>query len=71
MEEVLKQLREAGWRVAVHNDYKLGGVDHTFWLFTHPCGLWLKGEGFTDLDALQQIWDVVFLTSAEQAAKST
>ena len=47
-------MREAGWRVAVHNDYRLNGEDHTFWLFTHPNGRWVKGEGRTDDDALAE-----------------
>lgn len=55
MNEILKRLREAGWRVAIHNDYKLNGVDMTFWLMTHPCGIYLKGEGPTDKVALEII----------------
>ena len=47
-------LHKAGWRVAVHNDYRLNGEDHTFWLFTHPNGRWIKGEGRTDAEALSQ-----------------
>jgi hypothetical protein len=40
--------------VAVHNDYRLGGIAHTFWLFTKgdKCA---KGEGLTDADALNSI----------------
>jgi|SRR5580704_5704731 hypothetical protein len=30
----LTAIRELGWTVAVHNDYRLDGRDHTFWLFT-------------------------------------
>lgn len=51
-EEPLTLLRDAGWMVAVHNDYRLAGVAHTFWLFTHPDGHWAKGEGRTDAEAL-------------------
>jgi hypothetical protein len=47
-------LRRDGWAVAVHNDYKLRGEPHTFWLFTHPSGRWVKGEGPTDADAIAQ-----------------
>lgn len=47
-------LRAAGWSVAVHNDYRLNGAAHTFWLWTHPNGTWIKGEGATDRDALSQ-----------------
>jgi|GEM_PF-1875057 len=47
-------LRAAGWSVAVHNDYRLNGEAHTFWLWTHPDGRWIKGEGRTDEDALSQ-----------------
>jgi hypothetical protein len=51
----LSDLREKGWRVAVHNDYRLNGQDMTFWLMTHPDGRYLKGEGTTDLEALLHI----------------
>lgn len=49
----LRTLRKDGWTVAVHNDYRLDGHTHTFWLFTHPSGRWLKGEGKTDGIALR------------------
>jgi hypothetical protein len=47
-------IRAAGWAVAVHNDYRLNGVAHTFWLFT-KVDRCVKGEGLTDADALNQI----------------
>lgn len=47
-------LRAAGWTVAVHNDYRLGGDAHTFWLLTHVNGRWVKGEGRTDAEAIEQ-----------------
>lgn len=49
---LLNAIREAGWSVAVHNDYQLHGEHHTFWLFTHPNGRYLKGEGPDDETAL-------------------
>ena len=51
--EDLKAIRMAGYTVAVHNDYKLDHQPHTFWLFTHSNGTWIKGEGKTDAQALQ------------------
>ena len=51
----LEQLRDGGWSVAVHNDYRIDGVAHTFWLFTHPEGIWIKGEGRTDELALADL----------------
>ena len=50
----LGRLRGAGWVVAVHNDYRLDGEPHTFWLLTHPDGRYVKGEGRTDAAALAQ-----------------
>lgn len=41
--------------MAVHNDYRLNGVPHTFWLLTHPDGRYVKGEGRTDAEALTAI----------------
>lgn len=52
LSEMLRQIREAGWSVAVHNDYRQNGIACTFWLFTHPNGKWLKGEGRTDEQAV-------------------
>ena len=62
-------IRAAGWVVAVHNDYKLAGVPHTFWLFTREevpgdpeyaitgrgQGRFARGEGRTDADALNVV----------------
>jgi hypothetical protein len=50
--DLLTEMRRAGWSVAVHNDYLLGGVPHTFWLFTHPDGRYVKGEGTSDEQAI-------------------
>ena len=47
-------LRAMGWSVAVHNDYRINGEPHTFWLFTKDERA-VKGEGHTDADALNQI----------------
>lgn len=47
-------IRAAGWMVAVHNDYRLHGENHTFWLFTKGDRC-VKGEGRTDADALNLV----------------
>jgi hypothetical protein len=47
-------LRRQGWTVAVHNDYRQGGVEHTFWLVTKD-GREFHGEGPRDEDALNAI----------------
>lgn len=59
LEELLSQLRMSGWSVAVHNDYIIktaGGIPslQTFWLFTHHAGVFVKGEGETDLIAVRE-----------------
>lgn len=46
-----EDIRALGWVVAVHNDYRLNGVPHTFWLFTKD-GREVHGEGLTDAAAL-------------------
>lgn len=51
---VADELRALGWMVAVHNDYRLRGLPHTFWLFTKE-GQAVKGEGRTDREALDQV----------------
>jgi len=56
LHERLAVLRRSGWAVAVHNDYRQDGVPLTFWLLTHRAsGRYLKGEGTTDLVALNQV----------------
>ena len=40
--------------MAVHNDYRLDGVPHTFWLLTKGDRC-VKGEGRTDKEALDSI----------------
>jgi len=60
---MLDRLRADGWSVAVHNDYRLNGTPMTFWLLTHPSGRYIKGEGRTDAEALDQC--------QEQAARLT
>ena len=56
--DMLARLRQAGWTVAVHNDYRVDGVPHTFWLFTHGTyALFAKGEGLTDATALDAATD--------------
>lgn len=48
---MLAAMRAAGWTVGVHNDYRLNGKAHTFWLWTkgRQC---LQGEGLSDTEAL-------------------
>lgn len=49
----LHQLRMAGWRVGVHNDYAIGGKFMSFWMFTHPeTGRFVKGEAESDFWAI-------------------
>ena len=60
VDDLLSTLRAKGWRVAVHNDYTLNKTQMTFWLFTKAGavyddvgdGVYIKGEGETDLLAL-------------------
>ena len=54
----LTRLRALGWSVAVHNDYKSNGLPMTFWLFTHPNGLWVKGEAASDEEALEECLNI-------------
>lgn len=70
LEEMLLDLRSCGWSVAVHNDYRLNGKFHTFWLFTHPSGAFVKGEGPTDARAVAIVRSAVcrgaFLQKSEK-----
>jgi hypothetical protein len=53
-------IRACGWALAVHNDYRLNGEPHTFWLFTQA-GVCVKGEGCTDAEALNQVREQIGL----------
>lgn len=55
VEEMLGDIRSSGWTVPVHNDYHQDGEFFTFWLFTHPDGMWVKGEGRSDREALGRV----------------
>lgn len=55
-------LRTAGLTVAVHNDYRLNGEAHTFWLMVRKDGMSFKGEGKTDAEALNQIRAMIAAT---------
>lgn len=52
--KVPDDIRSRGWKVAVHNDYTLGGNDCTFWLFTKG-SVCVKGEGQDDEEALNEV----------------
>lgn len=54
-EDCPDDLRALGLTVAVHNDYRLRGKAHTFWLFTDDDDLAYKGEGLTDAEALNAV----------------
>lgn len=58
-EAILMLLRQFGWSVAVHNDYRQDGEKRTFWLMVKD-EVAFKGEGTTDEEALQQVIDRVF-----------
>lgn len=61
-------IRAQGWTVAVHNDYQEHKSARTFWLVTHKeSGRFLKGEGTTDAQALNQIRVALAVAPAEGA----
>jgi hypothetical protein len=53
--DILSILRNDGWMVARHNDYKLGGIARTVWLVINDKGQYVLGDGKTDMDALRVI----------------
>lgn len=67
-------IRAAGWAVAIHNDYRLNGKSHTFWLVTKAdpedvaepgLGRYAIGEGRTDSEALNEIRALIGLPHLE------
>ena len=79
--EKLRELREDGWAVAVHNDYRQDGGMFTFWLLTRQdltpqsrlehwrAGRYVKGEGRTDAEAFDAI-DAAMRAAREQEEPS-
>ena len=54
---LLNELRRKGWDVAVHNDYRVNGERHTFWLLTNAeTGRFVKGEGTEDRFAIMECY---------------
>lgn len=63
-------IREGGWSVAVHNDYQQGGESCTFWLFTK--GIFsVKGEGWTDAEALNQVRTKIALIERQREGQNS
>ena len=58
IEYYLTKLRDHKWSIAIHNDYYLSGKFYTFYLVAHPSGVWLKGEGESDVEALEKIFSM-------------
>lgn len=53
---ILDRLRQEGWTVASHCDVVgSSGKSTAVWLFTHPCGIYLRGEGATDCEAIAKV----------------
>lgn len=55
LEDRLNFLRDSGYSVAIHNDYRQGGKRMTFYLFTHISGTWVRGEAETDSKAIDEV----------------
>lgn len=71
LSESLKQLRDAGWMVAVHNDYRLDGEAFTFWLFTNfRNNTFVQGEAKTDEEALENIRIELLGRQVDEAQKT-
>jgi hypothetical protein len=60
-------IREKGWMVAVHNDYRLNGELQTFWLFTKGSRV-IMGEGRTDAEALNIVRSQINNSSGRASA---
>ena len=52
----LDMLKERGWLIAVHSQHKRDGLPYSSWLFIHPNGRWIKGEGHSDEQAVQNAY---------------
>ena len=52
LDETLAELRKMGWTVAAHHEFEMQKQLRSFWLFTHPCGKWIKAEGAVSSELL-------------------
>lgn len=50
-QEIVNQLRSAGWMVCSHNDYPYQGVNCTYWSFSKG-NQFISGNGVDDVEAL-------------------
>ena len=50
----LDSLRDRGWVIGCHNDYRQGGVLHTYYLFTNG-DFKVQGEAVGDMMAIDQV----------------
>lgn len=64
--DLLEKIRGEGWMVGVHNDYRLDGERFTFWLFTRHDRECVRGEGRTDLEALEAIQVEILQREADE-----
>jgi hypothetical protein len=71
--EVLEELRQDGWMVAIHNDYWQNGKLYTFWLVTNRDGRYFKGESSMehggDVSALNTIKNAIAKLQQQQGGR--
>ena len=61
LQELHDKLHQLGWSIASHHDMQVRGRLRTFYLLTHPSGIWVKGDGPDQLTALTRAY-----TAAQQ-----
>lgn len=66
---VLNAMREGEWSLAAHADFEQDGKRRVFWLWTHPYGGWIRGEGATDRESLLDC--IAVMTKGRAASASS
>lgn len=72
--DMLEYIREKGWTVAIHRDYKIGMAQSfmTSWTFTHEAsGKFLIGSGSSNQEAVEQVAEQVWALESQATQIST
>lgn len=69
IEQILDTMLQYGWSVAINNDYYINDKWHTYYLFTHKTGRYIKSEGCSRHDVLASAFEECLKINEEQLSE--
>ena len=74
LENFLTMLRSWGWVIGSHNEYYVHRPEgppliRSYWMFTHPVGYFVEGDGATDIEAIREGIDLIHMRQELNAKK--